>query len=284
MNNIKENFKSIPLALENSDNKSIVDYLFANDNKLLTAFGRSLELPRETQNLLAFFSDGSIIISRTHKYDGRILAFSELLTRKGIQSKTPFYSDLGLIAAIYNRNAEKHGKHNALDYDNQMQKDFVDIISRAASMKVTDVHIEVADQTSVYFRMDGSIELITENSTAWGESFVRAAFASSDISNTNYAQNEYQSAQKDGHTPLRGTKDLYLPTGVLGIRMQFNPIAFGTRYVVMRILYDNPSEGIKTEQEFGEYEQDLLFQIHYLGSVRCIPKNYIGLGFVKIIW
>ncbi|MBR5567053.1 MAG: Flp pilus assembly complex ATPase component TadA, partial [Alphaproteobacteria bacterium] len=77
-------------------------------------------------------------------------------------------------------------------------------------------------------------------------------------SNANYAQNEYQSAQKDGRTPLRGTKDLYLPSGVLAVRMQFNPIAFGSRYVVMRLLYDNPSEGIKTEQEFGPYEQRLL--------------------------
>jgi type II secretory ATPase GspE/PulE/Tfp pilus assembly ATPase PilB-like protein len=126
---------------------------------------------------------------------------------------------------------------------------------------VSDVHIEVADQTSVYFRLDGSMQRILEKNAAWGDSFIRAAFASADISNSNYAQNEYQSAQKDGRTPLRGTKDLYLPAGVLGIRMQFNPIAFGSRYVVMRILYDNPSEGIKTEQEFGEYEQRLLFRL-----------------------
>ena len=60
---------------------------------------------------------------------------------------------------------------------------------------------------------------------------------------------------------MRGTKDLYLPSGVLGVRMQFNPIAFGSRYVVMRLLYDNPSEGIKTEQEFGPYEQRLLARL-----------------------
>ena len=99
---------------------------------------------------------------------------------------------------------------------------------------------------------------VLEFNSGWGESFVRAAFASADISNANYAQNEYQSAQKDGRTPLRGTKDLYLPQGVLSIRMQFNPIAFGSRYVVMRLLYDNPSESITTEQEFGKYEQTLL--------------------------
>ena len=43
--------------------------------------------------------------------------------------------------------------------------------------------------------------------------------------------------------------------------MQFNPIAFGSQYVVMRLLYDNPSEGIKTEQEFNEYEQKLLLRL-----------------------
>ena len=52
-----------------------------------------------------------------------------------------------------------------------------------------------------------------------------------------------------------------MPTGVLGVRMQFNPIAFGSRYVVMRLLYDNPSEGLKTEQEFGPYEQRLLARL-----------------------
>ena len=139
-----------------------------------------------------------------------------------------------------------------------MQKDFVDIIAKAASQKVSDVHVEVADQTTIYFRIDGSMQPVMEYNSQWGESFLRAAFASSDISNANYAVNEYQSAQKDGRTPLRGTKDLYLPSGVLGVRMQFNPIAFGTRYAVMRLLYDNPSEGIKTEQEFGPYEQRLL--------------------------
>ncbi|MDR1071305.1 MAG: Flp pilus assembly complex ATPase component TadA, partial [Rickettsiales bacterium] len=257
----RDDLKSVPNGLENADQKSVVDYLFANKNKLLTAAGGTMELARETQNLLAFFSDGSLIISRTHRYDGRVLAFGELLAREGVSNKEPFYSDLALVAAIYNRNAEHSGRRNILDYDNQMQKDFVDIISRAASMKVSDVHIEVADQTSVYFRFDGSMQLISENNASWGESFIRAAFASADISNSNYAQNEYQSAQKDGRTPLRGTKDLYLPTGVLGVRMQFNPIAFGSRYVVMRILYDNPSEGIKTEQEFGEYEQQLLFRM-----------------------
>ncbi|MBR3930842.1 MAG: Flp pilus assembly complex ATPase component TadA [Alphaproteobacteria bacterium] len=251
---------SVPVGLENAESKDILDYLFANGNRLLTVTGAVFELPRDTQGIIAYFSGGEIIISRTHRFDGRVLAFIELLKKRGKKIKEPFYSDLGLVANIYKSYELRLGAagRTKVDFDNQMQKDFVDIIAKAAAQKVSDVHIEVADQTTVFFRIDGSMQPVMEYNSQWGESFVRAAFASSDMSNANYAQNEYQSAQKDGRTPLRGTKDLYLPSGVLGVRMQFNPIAFGSRYVVMRLLYDNPSEGIKTEQEFGPYEQRLL--------------------------
>lgn len=264
LNNIPvESKPSVPAGLENSETKDIVDYLFSNGNRLMTATGAPLELPRDTQGLIAYFSGGEIIISRTHRYDGRVLAFLDLLKARGRAMRVPFYSDLGLVSAIYKSYDARLGgtARVSRDYDNQMQKDFVDIVARAAAQKVSDIHIEVSDQTTIYFRIDGSMQPVLEYNSGWGESFVRAAFASSDMSNANYAQNEYQSAQKDGRTPLRGTKDLYLPLGILSIRMQFNPIAFGSRYVVMRLLYDNPSEGIKTEQEFGEYEQRLLMRL-----------------------
>ncbi len=261
--NIFSSQPSIPNGLEKANSKEILDYLFANNNRLLTAYASELALPKDTQSFIAYFSGGEIIISRTHQYDGRVLAFLDLLRNKNRIVKTPFYSDLGLISNIYKTNDEILGGtvRSRIDYDNQMQKDFVDIIARAAAQKVSDIHIEVADQTTIYFRLDGSMQPVLEYNSQWGESFVRAAFASADISNSSYAQNEYQTAQKDGRTPLRGTKDLYLPNGVLGIRMQFNPIAFGSQYVVMRLLYDNPSEGIKTEQEFNDYEQRLLLRL-----------------------
>ena len=251
---------SVPAGLEHADNKEIIEYLFTENNHLLTAPGGEFELPKETQGLLAYFSGGCLIISRTHRYDGRVIAFMDLLRKKNRPMRIPFYSDLGLVSAIYKHyeNNLGDGNRSRVDFNNQMQKDFVDIIAKAAAQKVSDIHIEVADQTTIYFRIDGSMQPVLEFNSGWGESFVRAAFASADISNANYAQNEYQSAQKDGRTPLRGTKDLYLPQGVFSIRMQFNPIAFGSRYVVMRLLYDNPSESITTEQEFGKYEQTLL--------------------------
>ena len=199
---------SVPIGLENSDPKDIIDYLFENGNRLLTATGAEFELPRDTQGIVAYFSGGEIIVSRTHQYDGRVLAFIDLLKKRGRVVREPFYSDLGLISGIYKMyEATLGGVHRSRqDYDNQMQKDFVDIIARAAAQKVSDVHIEVADQTTIYFRIDGSMQPVLEYNSGWGESFVRAAFASADMSNANYAQNEYQSAQKDGGHRCVGPK------------------------------------------------------------------------------
>ncbi|MCL2369400.1 MAG: Flp pilus assembly complex ATPase component TadA, partial [Alphaproteobacteria bacterium] len=280
-NNAFENSdKSVPDGLALSAQKDIITYLFSNNNKLLTGHLGDMDTGRDTQNLLAYFSGGEIIISRTHRYDGRVIAFLDLLQKEKRKMREPFYSDLGLISGIYKAHDSKTsgGVRSARDYDNQMQKDFVDIVARAASMKASDIHVEVADQTTIYFRIDGSVQSVLEYNSAWGESFVRAAFASSDQSSSNYAQNEYQSAQKDGRTPLRGTKDLYLPAGIMGIRMQFDPIAFGSRYMVMRLLYDNPSENIKTEQEFGEYEQRQLLRMRAFPTGLVVVAGPTGSG------
>ncbi|MDR2685907.1 MAG: Flp pilus assembly complex ATPase component TadA [Rickettsiales bacterium] len=261
----KDSAASVPPSMAGGDHKKIVDFLFAENNRLLTGFRGRFELPKDTQNLVAYFEGGELVVSRTHRFDGRVLAFVSLIQTEGLPLKEPYYSDLGLLSAIYKENDSRTNAGAAgrsrLDYDNQMQKDFVDIVAKAAAAKVSDIHIEVAGQTTIYFRRDGSMQTALEYSAAWGENFIRAAFASADISSSNYAKNEYQSAQKDGRTPLRGTKDLYLPAGVLGIRMQFNPIAFGSRYVVMRLLYENPSDGIKLEQEFTDYEQRILARL-----------------------
>ena len=92
-NNLMDvNKPSVPAGLENAESKDIIDFLFANGNRLLTATGAELELPRDTQGLVAYFSGGEIIISRTHRFDGRVLAFIEFAekTRKKNQRTVLF--------------------------------------------------------------------------------------------------------------------------------------------------------------------------------------------------
>jgi type II secretory ATPase GspE/PulE/Tfp pilus assembly ATPase PilB-like protein len=163
-----------------------------------------------------------------------------------------------------------------------MQQDFVSIIARAAALRVSDVHILVSDTTLIMFRIDGLMQTELEYNNEWGEAFVRAAFASADISDANYSQNEYQAAQKSGTTTLRGSNGkLRLPANVLGIRMQFNPIAFGSQYLVMRLLYaddDADDTGSVTALGYTDLEAEMFFRMRAVPIGLCIVAGPTGSG------
>ncbi len=255
-----------------------IEALFQHGNRLLTlSSNANLVINDDTRRLLALFSDGRFLVSETHKFDGRVLSFEVLARKKKLTIGKPEYvsqNELNAIYAIGERSQVNIEGDADLD-QLQMQKDFVNVVARAASMKVSDIHIVVANSTQIMFRTNGMMTTVMEYNKGWGESFVRAAFASSDISDSNYAQNEFQGAQKLGSTPLRGSKGkLMLPHNILAIRLQFNPIAFGSQYLVMRLLYadDNPDgSGDLASLGFGEYEENLFYRL------RAVP---VGLSII----
>lgn len=254
---------------ETEQRASITDLYFSSGNKLLTLPGSSLVVNDDTRRLLALFSDGRFLVVETHKFDGRVLSFEVLARKKRLNISKPTYvsqNELNAVYSIAERSAAAAEVEEDSDLDQlQMQKDFVAVVERAAAKKVSDVHVVVADSTQIMFRTNGMMQTEMEYNKDWGELFVRAAFASADISDSNYAQNEFQGAQKLGSTPLRGSKGkLMLPHNVLAIRLQFNPIAFGSQYLVMRLLYadDNPDgSGDLQALGFGEYEENLFYRL-----------------------
>ncbi|MBE6445400.1 MAG: hypothetical protein E7019_05065 [Alphaproteobacteria bacterium] len=271
---------------EDKEKKSIIETYFSNGNRLLTLSGSSLVINDDTRRLLALFSDGRFLVSETHKFDGRVLSFEVLARKKKLAILKPTYVSQNEINAIYSigeraQAAEASSADAELD-QLQMQKDFVNVITRAATQKVSDIHVVVSDNTQIMFRTNGMMVTEMEYNKDWGEAFVRAAFASADVSDSNYAQNEFQAAQKLGSTPLRGSKGkLMLPHNVLAIRLQFNPIAFGSQYLVMRLLYadDNPDgSGDLASLGFGEFEENLFYRLRAVPTGLNVVAGPTGSG------
>lgn len=264
---------------EKKQNSGILEKYFANGNNLLTLSGSEMAVNDDTRRLLALFRDGRFLVVESHRFDGRVLSFEVLARKKKVPIQKPTYVSQAELNAIYAVGERAQAASDAAtdeDLDQvQMLKDFVNVIMRAATVRTSDVHVVVADSTTILFRSNGMMKVEMEYSKEWGESFVRAAFASADISDSNYSQNEFQGAQKLGSTPLRGSKGkLMLPHNVLAIRLQFNPIAFGSQYLVMRLLYaeENPeSSGDLASLGFTEMEQDLFYRL------RAVP---VGLSIV----
>jgi len=265
-------------AVEPIEQKNLLEVLFANGNTLITARDSKLNVTDETRRLLALFSDGTYFVSEDHKFDGLVYNFEKTIKRRKMLIHPPQYVSQNELNAIYAYAERGVGfvKVEANELEQmQVQIDFINIVSRAAMQKVSDVHVVVAEATSVMFRINGMMVRQMEYNKEWGEAFVRAAFASADISDSNYAQNEFQGAQKLGETPLRGSNGkLMLPHNVLAIRLQFNPIAFGSQYLVMRLLYadDNPNGSSDLRAlGFGDHEENLFYRL------RAVP---VGLNII----
>ena len=259
--------------------------LFDKDNRLLTVEGGEVIIDDETRRMLALFSDGTYLVDESHRFDGKVLNFTATARRRKIKIADPRYISASEMSALYAYAERGQGQikvsaEEASDY--QMQIDFLSVISRAAMHKVSDIHVIVANSTMVFFRSSGMMERELEYSKEWGEAFVRAAFASADISDANYAQNEFQGAQKLGSTPLRGTNGkLRLPHNVLAVRLQFNPVAFGSQYLVMRLLYadDNPNgDGDLRSLGLGDRELDLFYRLRASATGLKIIAGPTGSG------
>lgn len=265
-------------STDTTKKKNILEELFANGNKLLTLPDSDISISDETRRLVALFSDGTYLVSKEHRFDGPVYNFEKTIKKRKMLIKAPQYVSQNEISAIYAYAERGSGLAN-IDSENldqmQMQIDFINVVSRASAQKVSDIHIIVADSTIVMFRVNGMMQRQMEYNKEWGEAFVRAAFASADISDSNYAQNEFQGAQKLGETPLRGSNGkLMLPHNVLAIRLQFNPVAFGSQYLVMRLLYadDNPDGSSDLRAlGFGEHEENLFYRL------RAVP---VGLNII----
>ena len=265
---------------------SFIASLFDNDIECVTAPNGELPVKAEMQNLVALFSNGRFFVCESYKFDGRVLNFEVLARKRQFQVEAPEYVPMSVINQIYEyvKNSSKGDVFGVGVNQDQvkMQKEFVALVAKASSKKVSDIHIVVADQTAVMFRVNGLMQTEMEYDKAWGESFVRAIFASSDISDANYSQNEYQAAQKLGKTPLRGSHGkLMLPQNVLGIRLQFNPIAFGSRYVVLRLLYadDDPSKsGDVMSLGYTEKEAEIFERLRAVPTGIVIVSGPTGSG------
>lgn len=273
-------------ASQQTKKPSLFDRLFANGNKLITLSGASdIIISNETRRLLALFSDGTYLVSKDNRFDGAVYNFEANVKRRKIPIKAATYVTLNEIAAIY-AYAERGG--GTVDVsaeeaaDMQMQIDFINIIQRASKKKVSDIHVVVGSSSTILFREGGIMIKQSEYGGDWGEAFVRSVFASADISDSNYNQNEFQGAQKLGATPLRGSNGkLMLPHNVLAIRLQFNPVAFGSQYLVMRLLYadDNP-EGSSDLRSLGlgKYEEDLFFKMRSMAVGLNVVAGPTGSG------
>lgn len=140
------------------------------------------------------------------------------------------------FGSFYSQNTQRSANSPATETAIR-QKEFLNLIQRAADTKASDIHLIIGKNiASIRFRIDGQIRKIPEMQDLpiiVANELLMAAFAMADASDPTYNPLEYQGARVTD-TSLKGQR---FPEGVQAVRLQFNPLPAGGRYMVARLLY-----------------------------------------------
>ncbi len=247
----------------------------------LTIAHGPLAVNDEHRNLLVLFESGRFLVSQSHRWDPRVLGFEAGARKRGFEVGDKEPVPMALIKAVYDAVADP-GRVDGGRADEEMQREFVALIKKAVAAGASDVHVAVRDVTQVRFRVGGIMRTVGEADPGFGRALLRTAFNSADVSDRNYAEREFQAAQKLGGTPLGGPGGrLRLPSAILGIRMQFNPLAFGGREGVFRVLCADGMFGGDEETVAGDDLSALGFDDYELELFRRMRMRATGLVIVS---
>lgn len=140
------------------------------------------------------------------------------------------------FGSFYSQNSARGGNSPAAETAIR-QKEFLSLVQRAADMKASDIHLIIGKNiATVRFRIDGQVGKTPDMQDLpiiVANELLMAAFAMADASDPTYNPLDYQGARVTD-TSLKG---LRFPEGVQAVRLQFNPLPAGGRYMVARLLY-----------------------------------------------
>lgn len=201
----------------------------------VTAEGGPMDRGEQLREIAVLYQDGRFFVSKSHVKDPKVLSLAAEAKIAGYPALKFQAVDFNKIQSCYNA-ANEMTSSGGQD-DARMRREVLTLVGEMAKRRVSDIHIVVGEQSCVVrARVDGSMEPIAEWPPQFGHSFCAAAFTMADAADVNYQPYEYQGAR------VSNRKDLQLPEGVISLRLQFNPIVFGGRALIIRLLYSSDEE------------------------------------------
>lgn len=243
--------------------------IFPAGVKIVTGENAAIRISKRMADLIAATDDGVVYVSRSHKSDPHVLSALERISiSSAITMTSRVYVDLSTIAQIYEKCAVSDKKGQSKGQSNsRLQRDLIELLSSAAEMSASDVHIIVnSDRAEARVRVDGVMAHMADLQSQYGFELLAAAFALCDASDATYIPTAYQGARMSNVSTD-------LPKQVQSVRLQFNPLANGGRYLIMRLLY--LTEGVGgTLERLGYIDK----QIEQLDTITAKP---VGINVVS---
>ncbi len=237
--------------------------LAANDTgEVLTADGKEFALPPEQQQVICYFSDGRILVSKTHQGSPFVLSFLARLRRMQRPVQV-IESDLSSIKEAYLGN----GRAAARAYDpTQMQQEAKELLKRGVRKRASDIHIRVEGEiTTIWMRIHNDLLYQEEHVRDYGEKLCSTIYQSmTDVSEPVFQPREPQDARI-------ADKDK-LPSDLHGVRIATAPTVGGF-FMVLRLLYDDAKSTVGNIEALG-------YNLRHAAMLRLMKARPTGINVI----
>ena len=235
-------FSYDPSRLEDEDRENLAVRMARHD--LMTGPENTIATSPFVTNSLALFSDGTLYITKGRETHPEVVSFIEGHARIGTKILRMARIEYRDLLRIYEEKDGGSHKKKVRERTDK-QREFLEIIAQASIMHASDIHMTLwPTLTTIEFRIDGVIEKTGEVSHQDGRALMIAAFNMADTSGISHQMQNYQEARISSMSAS-------LPTGLQALRLQFNPLVFRGRILIVRLLYSETQQSMTGLQDLG---------------------------------
>lgn len=175
------------------------------------------------------FSNGDFLFPAEDAMHPNIRFMREVALRKGIRHLNEFNVSIKIIRALYVKFEALSSRSDNLPMEIMAGR----LITECANHNASDLHIKIEGSfADIYIRKDGDLFLLRQIESVVAHNLLAALYNNADDADATYKINSYQSARI---APSKSR--INIPESIQAIRLQFNPMGNGGRYLIARFLY-----------------------------------------------
>ena len=235
----------------------------------------AIESSDAQRQVACFLSNGWLLLSKHDPLNVHAMQLKADILRGRHVITREFLVDLEVIRKVYKRSDEGFGgdarspAQIAGVETQEFQREFLALVKEAARRRCSDIHITVERfEATIRVRADGQMETLRQVPSEWASMLCASAFNMADASDSAYRPLDYQGARISNiRTPL--------PESIQAIRLQFNPLPNGGRYMICRLLYESSAA-----QSEGDIDT-LGYSASHIVQIKRMRKKPFGINIIS---
>lgn len=241
--------------------------LLAEFNDTVLTAGRCVvEVGEAARDVVALLGCGDLLVAKSAMFDLAVPYVERTAIELGIAVRRRVYVSKRTIVRVYAA-AEKRLSAVGLDADvSRPEAYLVDLVDEAVKRRATDIHLAVRrEETEVELRVDGMLESLEALPRVMGMQVLRRAwYGSSDSQGGTFKALEHLESSIDHGG------EIALPNDLQAIRCQFDALARGCNYLVMRLVTQ------RALTEAGDVDE-LGYSRRHVETIRRVRHSPYGL-------